>query len=97
MFAACIRAIIVCIFTRREGTPHSSRLRRRRRQPLEELLPRPYFNTDLLEVVRVEDLRGREVVDLVLVDQMFKSLTTLSSRRPILRARMQHLDALRKL
>ena len=48
-----------------EGGKHPSRLRRRRRQPLEELLPRADLDPDLLEVVRVEDLRGREVVDLV--------------------------------
>ena len=58
----------------REGTTHSSRLRRRRRQPLEELLPRPYFNADLLEVLGVEDLRGLEVVDLVLVEQLLQRL-----------------------
>ena len=56
----------------REGTPHSSRLRRRRRQPLEELLPRPYFNADLLEVLGVEDLR--RLVDLVLVEQLLQRL-----------------------
>ena len=61
-------------YYRREGTPHSSRLRRRRRQPLEELLPRPYFNADLLEVLGVEDLRRGQVVDLVLVQQLFERL-----------------------
>ena len=60
--------------TRREGAPHSSRLRRGRRQPLEQLLPRPYFNADLLEVLRVEDLGRGEVVDLVLVEELLQRL-----------------------
>ena len=60
--------------TRGKPTPHSSRLRRRRRQPLEQLLPRPYFNADLLEVLGVEDLRRGQVVDLVLVQQLLQRL-----------------------
>ena len=68
--------------TPREGTPHSSRLRRRRRQPLEELLPRPYFNADLLEVVRVEDLRRGQIVDLVLVEELLQRLGLGGLLRP---------------
>ena len=54
--------------------PHSSRLRCGRRQPLEELLPRADLDPDLLEVLGVEDLRGREVVDLVLVEELLQRL-----------------------
>ena len=53
---------------------HSSRLRRRRRQPLEQLLPRADLDPDLLEVLRVEDLRRGEVVDLVLVEELLQRL-----------------------
>ena len=56
-----------------EGSP-PSRLRRRRRQPLEQLLPRADLDPDLLEVLGVEDLGRREVVDLVLVEELLQRL-----------------------